>query len=203
MLRPAYEKGPPGWILAIPAGGVPVAVEVARALKWPLDLLLVKKLPLPWNPEAGFGALTIEGDLLVNREAMRYFRLTEEDLAWARERAREELQKRNRLLRGGRPYPDLSGKTVLLVDDGLASGFTMLAGVQMVRRKGVSKVIVAVPTASERSLELLEPQVDEIYCPNVRSGPYFAVADAYQNWYDLDYEEVLDFLKSLEKSSTP
>ena len=196
MVAPLAKEGP-GLILAIPAGGAPVGVEIAKVLKWPLDLLLVKKLPLPWNPEAGFGALTLEGDLLVNREALKYFRLDEKDLEWAQKKVKEELLRRNEILRGGRPYPDLSGKTVLLVDDGLASGFTMLAGIQMVRRKGAAKVIVAVPTASESSLERILPLVDALYCPNVRGGPYFAVAEAYQKWYDLDYEEVKRYLKTL------
>ncbi|OAQ20548.1 phosphoribosyltransferase family protein [Thermosulfurimonas dismutans] len=112
------------------------------------------------------------------------------------EKVSEELKRRNEVFREGRPYPDLSKKTVILVDDGLASGFTMLAGVNMVKRKGASKVIVAVPTASPSSIKRLGHLADEIYCPNIRSGPYFAVAEAYQNWHDLTYEEVLEILKS-------
>ena len=101
--------------------------------------------------------------------------------------------------RGNRPFPVLNGRTVILVDDGLASGFTMLAAVESIRTKQPEKIVVAVPTASAGAIELLASSVDELVCFNIRGGPIFAVADAYENWYDLSDDEVLELLRRSEK----
>ena len=108
----------------------------------------------------------------------------------------EELLARNRIFREDRPWPDLAGKTVILVDDGLASGYTMLAAIRAVARRKPSKIVVAVPTASASTIKLLASQVDCIVCPNIRSGQCFAVADAYRDWYDLDRPLVVDLLRA-------
>ena len=104
-----------------------------------------------------------------------------------------------RKFRSNRPFPDLNGKTVILVDDGLASGFTMLAAAESIRTKQPEKIVIAVPTASAGAIELLAPNVDELVCLNVRCGPIFAVADAYEKWYDLSDDEVLEFLRRSKK----
>ena len=114
-----------------------------------------------------------------------------------KERVSLELEKRNELFRRGRPFPDLTGKKVILVDDGLASGFTMLASADRAKKAGALETAVAVPTAPQRSAELLLSEVDRIWCANIRTGPYFAVAEAYQNWYDLSEKEVLALLKNM------
>jgi len=108
----------------------------------------------------------------------------------------EELRARNRIFREDRPWPDVRGRTVIIVDDGLASGYTMMTTARMVQRRPPSWVVVVVPTASARTIELLAPDVDLIVCPNVRTGYSFAVADAYQNWRDLDRYKVINLLKS-------
>lgn len=105
-----------------------------------------------------------------------------------------------RKFRGNRPFPDLNGKTVILVDDGLASGFTMLAAAKSIRNQHPEKIVIAVPTASAGAIELLASSVDELVCPNIRGGPIFAVADAYENWYDLSDDEVLELLRRSEKN---
>ncbi len=195
ILKPRYQKAPDTLVLAIPAGGVPVGLVVAQELGLPFEVIIVRKIHFPDNPEAGFGAISFDGQVLLNEELVAYAGLTEEAIAQQIAKEKKDLEKRNRLFRGNRPFPELKGQTVILVDDGLASGFTMMAAVKTVSSKGARSIVVAVPTASEKAISKLSPLVDEIYCPNVRGGVFFAVADAYQHWYDLSEEEVLDLLK--------
>ncbi len=184
-------------LFAIPAGGVPVAAEIARRLELPLDLIIVRKIQLPWTTEAGFGALNPAGEAILNEDLLDRITISKEDIAAQTEKAAASMRRREERLRGGKPYPQLAGEAVIVVDDGLASGFTMRAAVQFLKRQGAGQVIVAVPTASERTARDLLPEVDELICLNVRGGWSFAVAEAYENWYDLDEEEVLEILASL------
>lgn len=188
------------YLFAIPAGGVPVAAEIARGLAVPLDLVIVRKIQLPWTTEAGFGALGPAGAAIFNEDLLRQLPLplTQEEIAAQTDKAAAVSRRREERLRGGRPYPELAGDLVIVVDDGLASGYTMRAAVQFLKGRGAGKVLVAVPTASERTVRGLLPEVDELLCLNVRGGWSFAVADAYENWYDLDDEEVLEILASLK-----
>jgi putative phosphoribosyl transferase len=185
-------------LFAIPAGGVPVAAEIARALSLPLDLVIVRKIQLPWTTEAGFGALNPGGEAIFNEDLLRLRPLTAEDIDRQVAQTRDSMAEREQRLRGGKPYPPLEHLTVMLVDDGLASGYTMRAAIKFLQARDAGPIIVAVPTASERTVQELLPLVDELYCPNVRSGWSFAVAEAYENWYDLGEAEVLEILKSLE-----
>jgi putative phosphoribosyl transferase len=180
---------------AIPAGGVPVGLEISRTLKIPFDLIIVRKIPIPDNPEAGFGAIALEGRVLLNQELLSQLRLNPAQIEGQIARVRKELEKRNILLREGRPFPDLSGKTLILVDDGLASGYTMMASVHTAKNKGARKIVVAIPTAPLQSVEEIAPIVEELYCPNIRETSYFAVADAYKNWYDLSLDDVLELME--------
>jgi putative phosphoribosyl transferase len=186
-------------LLAVPAGGVAVGRAVAQKLKIPLDIAIVRKIQIPWNTEAGFGAVTWDGRVLLNEPLVVQLGLSakavEEGISQTREIVRLRIQK----FRADRPFPVLNGRTVVLVDDGLASGFTMLAAVESVRVKQPEKIVVAVPTASAGAIELLAPSVDELVCLNVRRGPIFAVADAYEKWHDLSDKEVLDLLKRSQK----
>lgn len=190
MLAPDYGGAADVMALTIPMGGVPVAVKIAEILDCPLDLIIVRKIQIPGNTEAGFGAMTQEGDVFLNEVLMTQLGLTQEQVERQSAKVRGELAERNRRLRGEHPFPDLSGKTVVIVDDGLASGFTMKASVYMANKRKAAKTIVAVPTAPLRSIDSLGSGVDEVYCANVREGFSFAVADAYQNWYDLAEKEV-------------
>lgn len=194
MLAPVYGGVEGLIVLAIPMGGVPVAVKIAEILKCPLDLVIVRKIQIPGNTEAGFGAMTQEGDVFLNEVLMSHLQLTEEQVQRQSDKVRNELAERNRRLRGGRPFPDLSGKTVILVDDGLASGFTMKASVYMAGKRKAARIIVAVPTAPLRSIKPLAGAVEAVYCANVRDVFSFAVADAYKNWYDLPESEVVTLL---------
>ncbi|MBI5042850.1 MAG: phosphoribosyltransferase [Nitrospirae bacterium] len=189
-------KGSDGIVLAIPSGGVPVAAEAAKALRLPMDLLIVRKIQIPYNPEAGFGAIGPEEEIILNKELLTGLNLTEEEIKIQIEKARDIIKKRNQLFREGQPFPSLKDKIVIAVDDGLASGYTMLAAIRFIRKKSPKKIVIAVPTASKRTAELVLSETDELICLNVRSGFPFAVADAYENWYDLTDEEVISIIRT-------
>jgi len=181
-------------VLAIPSGGLPVAAELAKRLDLRLDIVIVRKLQIPRNPEAGFGAISLGGDTVLNEELVRDLKLSEEQVGRAKENAMRDGRSRERVLRGLRPYPDLAGKNVILVDDGLATGYTMLAAIRAVRANHPAEIIVAVPTGSDRSVDLVAGDVEEVICLNIREMP-FAVADAFRNWYDVDEEEAVAALR--------
>ena len=198
MLRD-YE-GKPLRLFAIPAGGVPVAVQIARALAVPLDLVIVRKIQLPWTTEAGFGALDPDGTPLMNEALLSHYPLSPQQIEAQVAKTLANLKEREEHLRGGRPYPELAGATTIIVDDGLASGYTMRAAVRFLKGKGAGELIVAVPTALDRTAQALLPLVDLLVCPNLRGGMSFAVAEAYENWYDVDHKEVLDLLAGLAQA---
>jgi len=139
---------PSGIVLAIPAGGVPVACAVAREIGLPLDVLLSRKIPVPGNMEAGLGAVGPGGDVLLHERILEDLKLTAREINTQVAETRRVLKQRTRLFRGKRPEPDLSNRQVILVDDGLATGYTMLAAVEYVRLKEARQVLVAAPTAS-------------------------------------------------------
>ena len=176
-------------VLAIPSGGVPIGLAIAAHLNLPIDLLIIRKLPIPGNLEAGFGAISLEGDMVLNQAMVRMLSLRDDEIEEQAESVREELKARERIFRGNRPGADLKGRTVILTDDGLASGYTDDC-CRMVRRKARCKR----PPPS--TIDLLARETDQIICLNVRTGRYFAVAEAYRNWHDLSREEVVDLLKA-------
>lgn len=190
-----YRSKGDALVLAIPAGGVQVGFIVAERLGVPLDVVVTMKLHIPWNREAGFGAVSWDGLVLLNEPLVAALGLTRGNVDRCVAEEAEVIERRLKRFRGDRPFPDLTGKTALVVDDGLASGFSMLATLKALRRGGVGELVVAVPTAPESALGLVRPHTDVIYCLNVRSGPFFAVADAYRVWYDLEDEEVVVLLR--------
>jgi len=187
-------------VIAIPNGGVPVAAVIAEELDAELSLMIVRKLQVPDNPEAGFGALTSDGLLLLNRPLMANLGLTEDDSARQKEKALASIRSRQAFFGKWAEPPALNGRTVVLVDDGLASGFTMQAAVKSAKNQGAGHIVVAIPTASLSAHRLLEPEVDRIICPDLPRSRMFAVANAYRNWYDLDEQEVLNILEKLAES---
>lgn len=191
----AKYKGSDGIVLGIPSGGVPVAREIADALNLPLDLIIVRKMQIPYNPEAGFGAVGPDGEVILNERLLDQLGLTEEEIKQQAERTMDIITRRDQAFRKGKPFPYLNDRIVIIVDDGLASGYTMLAAVRFIKRKAPLKIIVAVPTASDRTVDFILPEIDELVCLNVRGGFSFAVADAYRNWYDLTDEEVVFIMK--------
>ena len=188
-----------GLVFAVPAGGVSVALEISRKLNLPLDLMIVRKVQIPGNTEAGFGAVGPDGEVIFNQDLLKSLRLTREEIDEQVEKARKNVEARNRIFRGGRIFPEVIDHTAILVDDGLASGYTMAEAVRFLQKRRAKKIIIAVPTAPEETIKRLLPTVDEVYVLNIRTSFPFAVAEAYQNWYDLEDEEVLSLLKVTRK----
>jgi putative phosphoribosyl transferase len=182
-------------VLCIPSGGVPVGVEIAGRLSLALDLLIARKVQIPWNPEAGFGAVDPGGGKVFNEDLLGRLGLSGKEVEEQVQKTLAVVRRRDELFRAGRPLPALRGRGVILVDDGLASGYTMHAAVRFVRKRGPERVAVAVPTASERTVEFILPEVEDLFCLNVRGGFPFAVAEAYRNWHDLSDEEVISLIK--------
>jgi predicted phosphoribosyltransferase len=187
---------PDAMVFAIPAGGVPVAYEIAKDLKLSMDLMIVRKVQIPGDPEAGFGAIGPDGKAIFNEKLFRQLGLREKEIKQQVEEAREVVVARNQLFRRGRPFPQVKDRLVILVDDGLASGFTMTEAVRFMKKSEAKKIIVAVPTAPAESVNRLLPSVDMLYCLNIRTFSPFAVAEAYENWYDLTDQEVISMLKA-------
>lgn len=179
-------------VLAIPRGGVEVGYQVARYLDAELSLLIARKLPYPRQPEAGFGAVAEDGSAVILDRASGHLSQTTIDRII--EDQREEIERRIDVLRAGRPMPDLTGRTVILVDDGIAMGSTMRASIKLCERQSASKIIVAVPVASERIASEIERKVDELVV--LETPPYFrAVAQVYARWYDVPDSEVLAIME--------
>jgi len=198
MLQSKIDHFAESMILAIPSGGVPVGIKMQEILGLPFDLLIVRKLQIPGNTEAGFGAMTLDGATFLNNSLLKRLRLSPAQIETEKRRVAEELEQRNAMFRGGRPFPDLTGKRVVLVDDGLASGYTMLASLDMANKAHARETVVAVPTAPQSSIDRILPAADQILCANIRTAPCFAVAEAYRNWYDLDEKEVAALLQSMQ-----
>lgn len=163
-LSPRYGGRSDVIVLALPRGGVPVGYEVALALGAPLDAFLVRKLGVPGHKELAMGAIASGGVRVLNDDVVRVLGITDEELASVTECEQLELERRERLYRGDRSRPELRGRTVLLVDDGLATGTTMRAAVSALRSLEPARIVVAVPVASPRACEGLEREVDEIHC---------------------------------------
>jgi predicted phosphoribosyltransferase len=190
-----------GLVLGIPAGGVPVASVVANRLGFGLDVAVVRKVQIPWNTEAGFGAVSWDGTVVLNELLVAQLGLDSRAVELGISKTRGIVEERLRRFRGNRPPFKVAGESVILVDDGLASGFTMLVAASSVKKLDPGRLVVAVPTGSRSAVELVAPEVDLLVCLNIRSGPVFAVADAYQKWYDLSDEEVESFLRGSRAQS--
>ena len=182
-------------VLAIPNGGVPVALEVASALKADLDLVISRKIPMPLNPEAGFGAIADDGTVILNEELVKRIGLSRQQIEYEASKVRAEIKQRSMLYRGDRPLVRVSGRTVIIIDDGLASGFTMMAAVESVRHRRPKEIVVAVPCASAIAVKQLERVADKVVTCTMSFAPRFAVADFYRHWYDLGDDEVVRYLR--------
>ena len=185
-------------VLAIPRGGVEVAFPIATRLHAPLDLVIPRKLPIPSNSEAGFGAITADGSKVLNYDLISYVGLTNAEIDDIAANVLEEVKRREKKYRGDKPFPDLATCIAIVVDDGLATGYTALAAIDYVRKREPKKVIMAVPVASKDAEMLVKSRVDEYICPLTSNRPWFAVASFYERFSDLTDEEVLNCLKKYE-----
>jgi predicted phosphoribosyltransferase len=193
MLSAFDQKG--SIVLGIPAGGVPVAAEIAKKLGLTFDVAVVSKITLPWNTEAGYGAVAFDGTHRLNEEMLPRLGLTPKEIQTGIEKTTAKVLQRVVSLRGEKPLPELSQKRAIVVDDGLASGFTMLVAVEALSKAGAEHIIVAVPTGHSGTVEKIATKVKALYCPNIRGGWRFAVADAYEKWSDVKNEEVSEIMK--------
>lgn len=181
-------------VFGIPRGGVPVGEPVARALGCTLDVVVLRKIPIPWSPEAGYGAVTLDKNVVLNKNMLAYLRLAHADIDAGVDEVYLEVLRRDRVYRGDRPFPDLRNKVAVLVDDGLASGYTMLAALKFVKARKAGRVVVASPVSSESAYVLLKPEADELVVLHVDHEPSFAVASFYHSFPDLEDEEVINIL---------
>lgn len=184
-----------GIILAVPAGGVPVGVVMAEKTGLDFDVAVVSKITLPWNTEAGYGAVAFDGTVKLNTDLVRRLNLTDEEVKKGTEKTTAKVARRVKKLRGRQPFPDLGNRCAILVDDGLASGFTMRVAVTALRSAGAGRIVVAVPTGHRQSAEIIAREVETLYCANIRGGLSYAVACAYQNWSDVAEEDVVKILE--------
>jgi Predicted phosphoribosyltransferases len=180
-------------VLALPRGGVPVGFEVATALDSPLDVFVVRKLGLPWHEELAMGALARGGVRILDEDLIRAAGVSEEDVQRVTATEQRELERRERQYRGARPFPNLTGKTVILVDDGLATGYTMRAAVAALRQEGPARVIVAVPVAARETCAAFRDIADDIVCA-VTPEPFHAVGLWYEDFSQTTDDEVRDLL---------
>ena len=187
-----------GIILAVPAGGVPIGVVMAEKTGLDFDVAVVSKITLPWNTEAGYGAVAFDGTVKLNKDMVRRVNLTAEDVEKGIEKTTAKVARRVQKLRGRQPFPDLGNRSAILVDDGLASGFTMRVAVAALRNAGARRIVVAVPTGHHRSAEMIAREVEKLYCANIRGGLSYAVAGAYRHWSDVAEEDVVKILEQFK-----
>jgi predicted phosphoribosyltransferase len=189
----AYTHRPDVLVLALPRGGVPVGGEVARALGAPLDIFLVRKLGVPGYEELAMGAVATGSVRVLNDEIVRGLGISEHEIDAAVARELQELARRERLYRGDRPPPDVAGRTVILVDDGLATGATMRAAIRASRQQQPARIVVAVPTASADTSETLKTEADDVVCA-MTPEPFFAVGHWYEDFTQTTDDEVRELL---------
>lgn len=182
-------------ILGIPRGGVVVGATLAKKLEVKFDLIIPRKLPIPENPEMGFGAILSDGTVLLNDDVVTAYNISPRTIQIISREVLKEVKRREQEYRGTTKFPIVKDKIIILVDDGLATGFTMLAAIRAIKKHQPKKVIVAVPVSPEDSIKRVKPQVDDIICLHVQAGyGSFAVASFYQDFHDLTDEEVKNLL---------
>jgi predicted phosphoribosyltransferase len=182
----AYANRQDVIVLALPRGGVPVAYEVAQALHAPLDVFVVRKLGVPGQEELAMGAVATGGAVLLNPEVVQYLDIAEAELRAVIAAERQELERRNRLYRDDRPPPEVKGRTVILVDDGLATGASMRVACAALRQLGPARLVVAVPVAPAEACAEMRAEADEVVCA-VTPEPFYGVG----MWYD-DFTQTTD-----------
>jgi len=188
-----YAHRPDVLVLALPRGGVPVAYEVARALDAPLDVFLVRKLGVPGHEELAMGAIATGGVRVLNEQVVEGLRISDQVIEVVAQRQQRELARRERLYRGDRSAPDVRGRTVILIDDGLATGATMRAAAAALQQQQPARLIIAVPVAASSTCDEFRDEVDEIICA-VTPEPFLAVGLWYDDFSPTTDEEVCDLL---------
>ncbi len=198
----AYADRSDVLVLGLPRGGVPVAFEVAKALKAPLDVFLVRKLGVPGQEELAMGAIASGGVRVLNDEVVAGLGLSEVTIDRVAEKEQQELERRERLYRDDLPVPDLHGRTVILVDDGLATGATMRAAIKALRQQQPARLVVGVPVSSSETCHEIGTEVDEIVCVETPHS-FYSVGFWYDDFSQTTDEEVRDLLKRAANNQQP
>jgi len=185
-------------VLALPRGGVPVAYEVALALRAPLDIFIVRKLGLPGHEELAIGAIASGGARVLNEDIIQYLGISEAVIAAIAQRELQELQRRELAYRGEHPPLEVEGRTIILIDDGLATGASMRAAVAGLRLQNPAYIVVAVPTAAPETCEALEPEVDQMICATTPE-PFYGVGRWYEDFSQTTDEEVRTLLQEANR----
>jgi len=193
MLRGLVGGAP--LVLTIPSGGIPVGIAIHGGLGGSLQLIPVRKLVIPFEPEAGFGAISWDGEMVLNEALVNSIGLTTGHIERSVALARRELRRRMERFRVADDLPTMKDRTVILVDDGLASGYTMLAALRSARKRHPLEAVVAVPTGHLAAVAMVASEASSVCCLNVRTGPSFAVADAYRHWRDISDDEAARMLQ--------
>jgi len=195
-LRPDAEA----LVLGLPRGGITAGEPIARALGAPLHPVLARKLPVPISPEMGFGAVALDGTMVLNERVVRELGIREAQINSIAERVREEVRRRARAYRGDQVIPNVRKRRVYMVDDGLATGYSMIAAAKMVRKQSPDFMILAVPVSPLGSIGAVEPYFDAIHCLIAQDYSAFAVASYYRDFHDMSDEEVIGILRRQEGS---
>jgi putative phosphoribosyl transferase len=185
-------------ILALPRGGVPVAFEVAKELNVKMDVFIVRKLGVPGNEELAMGAIASDNIRVLNEDVIRSFQIPQSVIDEVAVNELRELERRERLYRGNRPKPDISGSTVILIDDGLATGATMRAAAAAVKTKNPAKIVIAVPTAASDTCSAFENEVDKTICV-ATPEPFYGVGAWYEDFSQTTDKEVCELLNKAAK----
>lgn len=196
-----YDGDPNLLVLALPRGGVPVAFEVARALRAPMDLFLVRKLGVPGHEELAMGAVATGGVRVLNDDVVNGLRIPDHTIERVVDAESRELERRDAAYRGARPAPNVKGRTVVLVDDGLATGSTMRAAVLALRQQSPERIVVGVPVASPEVCAQFRAEVDDIICV-ATPEPFYAVGYWYQDFSQTTDDEVRDLLRQAEREQS-
>ena len=187
-------------VLALPRGGVPVAYEVASALGAPLDLVLVRKLGVPGQRELAMGAIASDGTKVLNREIIKSLQITHEDIERVQREEEQELARREQTYRGDQVRLEIQGKTIILVDDGVATGATMRAAVSLLRTQNPGRIVIALPVAPAEVIDLLRREADEVICLHCPE-PFLAIGCWYQEFTQVSDREVCDILARARRPS--
>jgi uncharacterized protein (TIGR00369 family) len=190
-----FLRGADVVVLGLPRGGVPVAAEVAKALGAPLDVILVRKLGVPAQPELGLGAIGESGARVINSEVVRYAQVSEAEIAQVEQRERAELERRAQRFRGDTPHEPLAGRIAVIVDDGIATGSTARAACQVARALGAARVVLAVPVAPPTADQGMRGDADEVICLEMPDR-FLAIGEWYENFAQTSDEEVVALLRA-------
>ncbi|HVT62191.1 MAG TPA: phosphoribosyltransferase [Legionellaceae bacterium] len=189
-----YIRLPNSIVLALPRGGVPVAYEIAQALSIPLDILIVRKLGVPGHEELAMGAIASDDTVILNEKLLNQLDIDQSSVNTILQKEQEELVRRAHLYRGNRTFPTLNGKTIILVDDGIATGATMQAAVSSLRKHTPASIIIAVPVAAQETCEEMAKIVDQVICP-LQPIHFYAVGMWYEHFSQVSDKEVIELLE--------